>query len=118
MAAYNYDISIDKVIDGDTVDVTIDLGFGVSMKHRVRLYGINTAEIRSTVLEERAIALQAKDQVTRFSKLGEKFTMQSFKPDKYGRYLGKIYFGDRCINDELISLNLAKPYFGEGVKSY
>ena len=118
MAAYNYDITIDKVIDGDTIDVTIDLGFGVKMKHRVRLYGINTAEIHSSVLEERALGLQAKDYVTLFAKNTGPFTMESFKPDKYGRYLGKIYLGDRCLNDELIQANLAKPYFGEGVKNY
>ena len=87
------------------------------MTHRIRLYGLNTAEIHSSVLEERTKAQAAKEYVQEFTKLGN-FTMQSFKADKYGRYLGKIFSGDRCLNDELLAKNLAAAYFGEGTKDY
>jgi endonuclease YncB( thermonuclease family) len=69
------------------------------------------------VLEERTKAQSAKKYVQDFVALGN-ITMESFKSDKYGRYLGKLYSGSRCLNDELLSQNLAAPYFGEGVKSY
>lgn len=114
---YNYNVNVTNVVDGDTVDVSIDLGFGISIAHRIRLYGLNTAEIHSTVLEERTKAQSAKKYVQDFVALGN-ITMESFKSDKYGRYLGKLYSGSRCLNDELLSQNLAAPYFGEGVKSY
>lgn len=114
---YTYAVTVTNVVDGDTVDVSIDVGFGISISHRIRLYGLNTAEIHSTVLEERTKAQSAKKYVQDFVALGN-ITMESFKSDKYGRYLGKLYSGSRCLNDELLSQNLAAPYFGEGVKSY
>jgi len=59
---YNYRVYLERVIDGDTCDVTIDLGFDVEMKHqRIRFFGLNTPESRTRDLEEKALGLLAKD---------------------------------------------------------
>ena len=60
---YEYKIKLDRVIDGDTIDGNIDLGFDVSVKKRIRFMGINTPESRTTDLEEKAKGLAAKDRV-------------------------------------------------------
>lgn len=109
---YTYRASVIYVVDGDTVDVAIDLGFKITTHQRVRMLGVNTAELHSTDLEERRLAIKAREWV--FSKLQDKeVTLVSHKPlstDKYGRYLAQVWLGDLNINEELLKSGLAKEY--------
>ncbi len=104
---YEYYTKIDKVVDGDTVDVFIDLGFSVWHKERIRIAGIDTAE-KNTPL--------GKDLKAYMKELleGKMVRLQVSKPDKYGRYLGEIWLGsDESINKQLIKHGLAKSYGGD-----
>ena len=105
---YEYYTKIDKVVDGDTVDVFIDLGFSVWHKERIRLTGIDTAE-KNTPLGK-ALKKFLIDNLE-----GKLVRLQVSKPDKYGRYLGMVFLKDSTvsINDQLIKANLAKPYGGD-----
>jgi micrococcal nuclease len=92
-----------KVVDGDTIDVDIDLGFSVSFTQRVRLAGIDTPESRTTDLKEKALGLEVKEYLKNLLDGAEDIVIQTEKPDsseKYGRILGWLF-----INDEDISLN-------------
>jgi micrococcal nuclease len=105
---YEYYTKIDKVVDGDTVDVFIDLGFSVWHKERIRLSGIDTAE-KNTPLGKALKIYMASELEGKIIKL------QVSKPDKYGRYLGKIYLTKNStisVNDQLIKNGLAKSYDG------
>lgn len=104
---YTYFTKIDKVIDGDTVDVFIDLGFSVWHKERIRLSGIDTAE-KNTAFGKATKKLLI-DTIE-----GKLVKLEVSKPDKYGRYLGKIYLNsETSINDQMIAKGLAKPYGGD-----
>jgi micrococcal nuclease len=92
-----------KVVDGDTLDVDIDLGFNVSYTQRVRLAGIDTPESRTTDLKEKALGLEVKEYLKHNLEGAEDIIIQTEKPDsseKYGRILGWLF-----INDDEISLN-------------
>jgi len=107
MAMYTYYTKIDKVIDGDTCDVFIDLGFSVWHKERIRLAGIDTAE-KNTPLGKALKEFLIKNLEGKLVKL------EVSKPDKYGRYLGKVYLNsEESVNDQLIRNGLAKPYGGD-----
>jgi endonuclease YncB( thermonuclease family) len=107
MAMYTYYTKIDKVIDGDTCDVFIDLGFNVWHKERIRMAGIDTAE-KNTAFGKATKKLLVDTMEGKLVKLVVS------KPDKYGRYLGYIYLGSEVsINDQMISKGLAKPYGGD-----
>jgi micrococcal nuclease len=110
---YQYKIKkINKVIDGDTVDIDIDLGFGLTIKQRVRLKGINTAETKTLNLEEKTKGLVAKEWLKKeLSREGE-WVIETTKEDKYGRILGTLYLvGDPVtVNERMINEGIAKPY--------
>jgi micrococcal nuclease len=92
-----------KVVDGDTIDVDIDLGFNVSYTQRVRLAGIDTPESRTTDLKEKALGLEVKEYLKNLLDGAEDIVIQTEKPDsseKYGRILGWLF-----INDDEVSLN-------------
>ena len=112
---YQYKIkTIKKIVDGDTIDVDIDLGFGITYSHRVRLKGINTAETKTLNLEEKAKGLAAKEWLKKeLSREGE-WVIETTKEDKYGRILGTLYFvGDPVtINERMLNEGIAKPYSG------
>ena len=105
---YEYYTKIDKVVDGDTVDVFIDLGFSVWHKERIRLAGIDTAEKNTPLGKALKQFLVANIE-------GKIIRLQVSKPDKYGRYLGVAFLKDSSIsiNDQLIKANLAKQYCGD-----
>jgi micrococcal nuclease len=106
---YEYYTKIDKIVDGDTVDVFIDLGFSVWHKERIRLAGIDTAEKNTPLGKALKTFLIANLE-------GKTIKLQVSKPDKYGRYLGKIFLTKtsvESINDQLIKNGLAKSYDGE-----
>jgi micrococcal nuclease len=110
---YQYKIKkINKVIDGDTVDVDIDLGFGVTLSQRVRLKDINAPEIRTLNLEEKSQGLAAKLWLEQeLAKPGE-WIIETTKEDKYGRLLGTLYLVGEpvTVNERMLNEGIAKPY--------
>ena len=88
---YTYNIKLHKVVDGDTIDAIIDLGFNVSIKKRVRFSGVNTPECRTKDLEEKARGLAAKDRVKQLLEGSKTIQLTSYGVGKFGRCLGEIH---------------------------
>ena len=88
---YTYKIELDRVVDGDTIDAKIDLGFDVSIKKRIRFMGINTPESRTRDLEEKAKGLAAKDRVKQLLEGTNTIQLKSHGVGKYGRVLGELH---------------------------
>ena len=113
---YEYKCKLIKVVDGDTVDVDIDLGFGVWMrKQRIRLYGIDTPESRTSDPEEKKYGLAAKMFLTKWTNSGD-LTLKTFKDGKgkFGRILGEIWYGvEHNINQLLVDNHHAVRYHGQ-----
>ena len=107
-----YNAILDRVVDGDTIDVVLDLGFDVKLhKQRVRLAGIDTPESRTRNLEEKALGLKAKDRLIELC-VGS-FKVQSLGKGKYGRILGIPYTEDgENICQILIDEGHAVEYWG------
>ena len=108
-SCYNFRVvSVDKVLDGDTIDVTIDLGFDLYKKERVRIAGVDTPEKRTRDLEEKALGIDATNWLKKkledtIAGDGDELTIRTELvggTGKYGRLLGWLY-----INEDLISLN-------------
>ena len=121
---YAYRCIVVKVIDGDTVDVDIDLGFGVWMKkQRIRLFGIDTPESRTRDLEEKKYGLAAKDYLVGMLDDENGITLKTHKDaeGKFGRILGELWrntnFADKSINQYLIDKHHAVEYFGQSKES-
>jgi len=119
---YEYKCKIDRVVDGDTVDVDIDLGFGIWLrKERVRLYGIDTPESRTRDLEEKKYGLAAKSYVQSFLPVGSMQTLKTQKDDKgkFGRILGEFIVYDamtdssRTLNQIMIDRHYGVEYHGQ-----
>ena len=117
---YEYKIkTIDHIVDGDTFDCSIDLGFNISHKIRVRMYGINTPESRTRDLEEKARGLASKKRLIEILEENDgDLILATKEKGKYGRYLGIVYHtNDECvpkvdINLQMIEEGYAVPYFG------
>ena len=114
---YYYEGTVVRVVDGDTIDVDIDLGFGIVLKKkRLRFLGIDTPEKRTRNLAEKKLGLQATARVQELC--GEKVRFISQELDKYGRVLATPFAVDENgvtgvnICDTLIEEGLAVPYFG------
>ena len=104
---YTYKIKLDRVVDGDTIDAEIDLGFDIKVKKRVRFMGINAPESRTKDLEEKARGLAAKDRVKALLDGCENIQLKSHGVGKFGRCLGEIML-DMIDGQEkltLVSLN-------------
>jgi micrococcal nuclease len=106
-----------KVVDGDTIDVDIDLGFSVSFTQRVRLAGIDTPESRTKDLKEKALGLEVKEHLNKQLKDALTVTIKTEKPDsseKYGRILGWLYINDdeKSLNEQMIEQGYAWTYDG------
>ena len=97
-----YTCTLDRVVDGDTVDVNLDLGFSIILaKQRVRLVGIDTPESRTRDLAEKKLGLQAKELLQELTTDG--FVLESQGRGKYGRILGVLWdFDGNSINQKLI----------------
>lgn len=110
---YQYKVKkIKRIIDGDTLDLDIDLGFGVTLSHRVRLKDVNAAETRTLNIEEKKKGLAAKEWLVKeLAKEGE-WIIETTKEDKYGRILGTLYFvGDPVtVNERMLNEGIAVPY--------
>lgn len=110
---YEYKAKLLRVIDGDTIDCIIDLGFNVRIKERVRLKGIDTPEVRTKDLEEKERGFAAKNRVIELFKGVDEFTViTEIRKGKYGRILGTITLPDRKIslNEMLIKEGHAEVY--------
>lgn len=116
---YEYTVKkLYKVVDGDTIDVDIDLGFNISYYQRVRLAGIDTPESRTTDKYEKQLGLEVKKRLDEALKGATKIVIRTEKPDsteKYGRILGWIFIDDEktSINEQLIKDGFAWEYMGE-----
>jgi len=123
---YTYDALVTNVIDGDTIDADVDLGFDVHTRMRFRLAGIDTPEIRSSNADEKAAGLKAKEYLTKLIG-GKRVVIESIKDkaEKFGRYLCRIMVAVSSIpppsgaagtmldvNEHLIQAGYAKPYDG------
>lgn len=100
---YEYFARLMDVVDGDTVDVQVELGFYVSQSMRMRLNGIDTMEMNSKDATERFMARQAKELLEQY--LGRECVVRSHKKDKYGRFLCDLYVFDGADKEELIDIN-------------
>ena len=114
---YEYRCKVVKIIDGDTVDVDIDLGFGVWLhKERIRLYGIDTPESRTRDLEEKKYGLAAKAFLSGMldDKNGITLKTHKDKEGKFGRILGELWYGgEHNINQLLVDNHHAVRYHGQ-----
>ena len=112
---YEYNCKIVRVIDGDSIILDIDLGFGLWIHgESIRLFGVDCPECRSRDKEEKAAGLAAKDFVKRLLHDGGTYTLTTREKGKFGRYLGTIYLTEKTsINDALVKERLAVPYFGQ-----
>jgi micrococcal nuclease len=107
-----------KVVDGDTIDVDIDLGFSISYTQRVRLAGIDTPESRTTDKAEKVLGLESKKHLEGLLKSATQIVIRTEKPDsteKYGRILGWVFLNgsSESVNTALIADGYAWDYMGE-----
>ena len=110
---FTYEAKVMRVVDGDTIDALIDLGFDIHKKIRIRMVGINTPESRTRDLEEKKRGLAAKARLKEILKENKnKFILESQGVGKYGRCLSIIRIGDTVVNQQLIIEGHAVEYFG------
>ena len=116
---YEYHVKkVNNVVDGDTIDVDIDLGFDISFSSRVRLAGIDTPESRTKDLAEKKLGLEAKDYVKSKIKDAKEVVIKTEKMDsseKYGRILGWVFLdGSKVsVNEQMIADGYAWGYLGD-----
>ena len=113
---YEYSCTVERVVDGDTIDVVLDLGFDIFYKSRVRLYGIDTPESRTRDLDEKARGKMASAFLKEAIEGGDKIVIQTKLKDsrgKFGRVLGNIVVDEENINQSMIDANLAVAYYGQ-----
>jgi len=116
---YEYHVKkVTNVVDGDTIDVEIDLGFDISFSSRVRLAGIDTPESRTTDKAEKVLGLEAKEYVKSKIKDAKEVVIKTEKMDsseKYGRILGWVFLdGSKIsINEQMIADGYAWGYLGD-----
>ena len=109
--------SVGRVVDGDTIDADIDLGFNISLTKRIRLAGIDTPESRTRDLAEKALGLDAKNWLKHRLEDAEDIIIRTQLPDsteKYGRIIGQLYINgeDASLNNQMITEGYALPYDG------
>jgi micrococcal nuclease len=109
---------VTKVVDGDTIDVVIDLGFDISFTSRVRLAGIDTPESRTKDLAEKALGLESKKYLADRVKAAKNVVIRTEKinsSEKFGRILGWLYLDgeSKSINHEMIEKGYAWGYLGD-----
>jgi len=116
---YEYYVrKVENVVDGDTIDVLIDLGFDILFQSRVRLAGIDTPESRTKDLKEKALGLESKEYLKKHLKDAKSVVIKTEKmnsSEKFGRILGWLYVnGDtESVNDKMINDGYAWGYMGD-----
>tara|TARA_R100000234_G_C5002641_1_gene181061 strand:- start:1965 stop:2363 length:399 start_codon:yes stop_codon:yes gene_type:complete len=119
---YTYNAKAVKVVDGDTIDAEIDLGFDIKIKKRIRLAGINAPESRTRNLAEKKMGLASKKRLKEMLEgCANEFELESKELGKYGRVLGRLHISTLsgrdtitkvCVNDRLIEEGYAVEYDG------
>jgi micrococcal nuclease len=109
--------SVLKVVDGDTIDASIDLGFDISLEKRIRFAGIDTPESRTRNLEEKALGLESKEWLKKALEGAKDIIIKTEKPDsteKYGRIIGHLFINDQetSLNNQMIAEGYALEYEG------
>ena len=109
--------SVHKVVDGDTIDADIDLGFDISLTKRIRLAGIDTPESRTTDAYEKKLGLEVKDWLKHRLEFAKDILIKTELPDsteKYGRIIGHLYINGEVtsINNQMIDEGYAWEYDG------
>ena len=116
--------SVLKVVDGDTIDAAIDLGFDISLTKRIRLAGVDTPESRTTDVKEKALGLEVKEWLKKKLEGQTDVIVKTELPDsteKYGRILGHLFIGDKevsavnkkkSVNQQMIAEGYAWEYGG------
>jgi micrococcal nuclease len=119
---HNYSAKVLRVVDGDTCDAMIDLGFDTWVKKRIRFYGVDTWESRTRNLEEKKKGLAAKDYVKDLLENSDegKFVLKSYGVGKYGRVLGELFVkgNEKSVNELLKENGHAYEYHGEKKKVF
>jgi micrococcal nuclease len=116
---YEYYVKkVENVVDGDTIDVLVDLGFDILFASRVRLAGIDTPESRTKDLAEKALGLESKEYLKKHLKDAKSVVIKTEKinsTEKFGRILGWVYInGDtESLNDKMINDGYAWGYMGD-----
>ena len=115
-AAWKYDARLIRVVDGDTVDAMLDLGFSTHRKVRIRFYGIDAPESRTKDLEEKALGKAATERLVEILDLEcGKFVVRSHGIGKFGRCLGELFtdsLGDTSVNQTLLDEGHGVSYHG------
>lgn len=113
---FEYKINILRVVDGDTVDARVDLGFKVHHNIRIRIYGLNTPETRTRDLEEKKRGLAAKERLKEMVSDADKIILKSHGVGKFGRCLGSLLMStgneEFDVAEKLISEGHGTAYFG------
>ena len=115
---YEYNAKLSKVIDGDTIDADIDLGFQTFVKQRIKLYGVDTPQSRSKVTTEKEEGIKAKNKLIELLPKDFKVRTVLNKRGKFGRVLGHVYTVDPDgkevnINETMVKEGYATKYFTE-----
>ena len=114
---YSYRVKkVTKIVDGDTIDVLLDMGFDILYQQRVRLFGIDTPESRTRDKEEKKYGLLSKYFLKAELSLGKKITVKTYKGDetgKFGRILGDIWIDGKSVNQKMCDKGYAVPYYGQ-----
>ena len=110
--------TISKVVDGDTIDADIDLGFDISLSKRIRLAGIDTPESRTTNVKEKAMGLESKEWLKKALEGAKDIIIKTELPDsteKYGRIIGHLFINgqETSLNNQMIDEGYAWPYEGD-----
>ena len=109
--------SVTKVVDGDTIDADIDLGFDISLSKRIRLAGIDTPESRTTNVKEKAMGLESKEWLKKTLEGAKDILIKTELPDsteKYGRIIGHLFINgqETSLNNQMIEEGYALSYDG------
>jgi len=122
MDKHIYSAKVVRVVDGDTADAMIDLGFDTWVKKRIRFYGVDTWESRTRNLEEKKKGLEAKAYVKDLLENSDegKFLLKSHGVGKYGRVLGELFVkgNDTSVNELLKENGHASEYYGGKKKTF
>ena len=117
---YEYDIRVVRVVDGDTIDAQVDLGFKIHHNIRIRLFGINTPETRTQDAEEKVKGKAATERVKELIREADRIILKSHGVGKFGRCLGEltiIKFSEgedesKDLTQTLLAEGHGEPYFG------
>lgn len=109
--------SVERVVDGDTIDASIDLGFDISLTKRIRLAGVDTPESRTKDLKEKELGIDAKNWLKHRLEDADDIIIRTELPDsteKYGRIIGHLYINkeDASLNNQMITEGYALAYDG------